>query len=179
MVNLFRASHGDVGEMVLILGDRIVEEAGSRGARSTVCGPKLFVCLTTSLRPCGVVVLLPHSRVGCRGSCRLDDGKILSAHPPYLACLGGQSIHEPRKYETRGRQNSSPAPTGWGSRSALLGASRLRVFIDFDYPATFAGKLAQSAICPDLRSLGRQPDCQFPALPRYNVEQSSSASSTG
>lgn len=27
MVNLFRASHGDLGEMVSILGDRIVEEA--------------------------------------------------------------------------------------------------------------------------------------------------------
>ncbi len=179
MVNLFRASHGDVGEMVLILGDCIVEEAGSRGARSTVCGPKLFVCLTTSLRPCGIVVLLPHSRVGCRGSCRLDDGKILSAHPPYLACLGGQSIHEPvsmRRVGDRTRHRRLPA----GVRGQpFWGASRLRVFIDFDYPATFAGKLAQSAICPDLRSLGRQPDCQFPALPRYNVEQSSSASSTG
>lgn len=59
------------------------------------------------------------------------------------------------------------------------GASRLRVFIDFDYPATFAGKLARSAIWPDLRLSARQPDCQFPALPRYNVEQSSSASPTG
>ncbi len=33
MVNLFRASHGDIGEMVSILGDRIVEEA-AESARS-------------------------------------------------------------------------------------------------------------------------------------------------
>ncbi|WP_234844379.1 universal stress protein, partial [Sinorhizobium meliloti] len=35
MVNLFRASHGDLGEMVSILGDRIVEEA-AESARSIV-----------------------------------------------------------------------------------------------------------------------------------------------
>lgn len=51
--------------------------------------------------------------------------------------------------------------------------------IDFDYPATFAGKLAQPLHGEIYASFARQPDCQFPALPRYNVEQSSSASPPG
>jgi hypothetical protein len=112
-----------------------------------------------------------------------DDGKICRRILPILRVWKTRpsSIREPRKY---GDAWATEAPRHRRLPAGIpgqpfWGASRLRVFIDFDYPATFAGKLARSAIWPDLRLLARQPDCQFPSLPRYNVEQSSSASPTG